>query len=213
MSKQSAKPSDFSSLGSSGKNMSQLKVCWRSATSRMSRHHQTKIWSCLLVLLRTHIYTDASDLQLGAVIMQNNRPVAYFSRKLNPGQQKYSTLEKELLSIFETFKEFQSMLLGANITVYTDHRNLTFPSSVNQRVLRQLSFCEQFHPTYRHIPGEKNFLADMFSRLPICEEFNKGNSSSDSAITPLQAISFRLIVGSQHVCTIIWTTRKSSNVF
>ena len=44
----------FRRWGSSGKNMSQLKVCWRSATSRMSRHHQTKIWSCLLILLRTH---------------------------------------------------------------------------------------------------------------------------------------------------------------
>ena len=112
------------------------------------------------------IYTDASDLQLGAVIMQNNRPVAYFSRKLNPGQQKYSTLEKELLSIFETFKEFQSMLLGANITVYTDHRNLTFPSSVNQRVLRQLSFCDQFHPTYPHIPGGEELFGRHVQSSP-----------------------------------------------
>ena len=70
------------------------------------------------------IYTDSSKFQLGAVITQNNRPLAFFSRKLNTAQQKYSVTEQELLAIVETLKEFKGMLWGQTITVYTDHKNL-----------------------------------------------------------------------------------------
>ena len=43
-----------------------------------------------------HIYTDASNTQLGSVILQNTRPIAYYTRKLNPAQHNYTTNEKEL---------------------------------------------------------------------------------------------------------------------
>ncbi len=71
------------------------------------------------------MYTDASSMQLGAVITQDNRPVAFLRRKLSKMQHKYSVTEIELLAIVETLKEFKGMLWGQDIKVYTDHKNLT----------------------------------------------------------------------------------------
>ena len=92
------------------------------------------------------IYTDACTRQLGAVITQNNRPIAFFSRKLSDTQQKYSVTEQELLAIIETLKEFKGMLWGQEIKVYTDHKNLTRDAlgSTSDRVYRWRLLLEEF---------------------------------------------------------------------
>jgi hypothetical protein len=61
-----------------------------------------------------HLYTDASDHQLGEVIMQDEKPIAFYSRKLNTAQKRYITTERdiELLSDIETFKEYKNILLS-----------------------------------------------------------------------------------------------------
>ena len=90
------------------------------------------------------IYTDASDYQLGLVITQEERPIAFFRRKLNKAQKNYTVTEKELLAIVETLKEFRNILLGQEIIVYTDHKNLTYKVHNTKRVIRWHLICEEY---------------------------------------------------------------------
>ena len=57
------------------------------------------------------IHTDASKLQIGAVISQKGKPIAFYSLKMNSAQQNYTTTEKELLSVVATLKEFRNIIL------------------------------------------------------------------------------------------------------
>eukprot|EP00804_Cyclotella_cryptica_P007855 CCRYP_001438-RA/>CCRYP_001438-RA protein AED:0.10 eAED:0.10 QI:2589/-1/1/1/-1/1/1/166/750 len=113
------------------------------------------------------IYTDSSKFQLGAVITQNNRPLAFFSRKLSQAQQKYSVTEQELLAIVETLKEFKGMLWGQQITVYTDHKNLMQDALglTSDRVYRWRLLLKEYGPTVMYIKGIHNTVADAISRL------------------------------------------------
>ena len=114
------------------------------------------------------IHTDASDRQLGAVISQDGKPLAFYSRKLSSAQRNYTTTEQELLSIVETLKEFRNILLGQIIKVHTDHKNLVHESELktSQRVMRWRLLLEEFGPEIVYIKGPKNVVADALSRLP-----------------------------------------------
>jgi len=115
------------------------------------------------------IHTDASHTQLGSVISQDNKPIAFYSRKLNDAQTRYTTTERELLSIVETLKEFRNILLGYKIVVYTDHKNLTCANFNTERVMRWRLILEEYGPELRYIKGESNIVADALSRLDIDE--------------------------------------------
>jgi hypothetical protein len=111
------------------------------------------------------IYTDASNYQLGACIMQDDCPVAYYSRKLNNAQRNYATIDKELLCVVAALREFQSMLLGAELHIYTDHKNILNVSKSSEQRLCWISYVDEYGPTIHYIEGPHNVIADTFSRL------------------------------------------------
>jgi len=116
------------------------------------------------------IYTDASNYQLGGVITQQKRPLAFYSRKLKDAQTRYTTTERELLSIVEILKEFRTILLGQKIIVYTDHKNLIYNDLQTDRVLRWRLLLEEYGVDIRYIKGVKNIVADVLSRYPTTNE-------------------------------------------
>jgi hypothetical protein len=113
------------------------------------------------------IYTDASSQQIGVAITQQNRPIAFFNRKLSATEQKYSVTEIELLVMVETLKEFKGMLWGQLIKVYTDHTNLIQDAlgPTLDRVYQWRLLLEEYGLEIIHIKGIHNMVADAISRL------------------------------------------------
>ena len=104
---------------------------------------------------------DASDVALGAELAQKDcqgdwRPKAFFSKRLQKPERKYSAFDRELLAINSAIKHFRHFLEGRTFTVFTDHKPLTFAlsSSVDRspRQTRQLSFVAEFTSDIQHIP-------------------------------------------------------------
>ena len=70
------------------------------------------------------INTNARNFQLGAVIIQKGKPIAFNSRKLTEAQIIYKVTERELLCIVEVLKEFRTILLGQRLRIYADNKDL-----------------------------------------------------------------------------------------
>ena len=92
------------------------------------------------------IHTDASGKQIGAVISQDDKPIAFFSRKFNTDQKNYTTIKKELLAIVECLKQFRNILFGYKIIVYFDYKNLVHAETISksQRLMRWHLLLEEF---------------------------------------------------------------------
>ena len=107
-------------------------------------------------------------MQLGAVISQKGVPIAFYSRKLNSAQRNYTTTERELLAIVETLNEYRNILLGQQIKVFTDHKNLTCVNFNTQQVICWRMVIEDFAPELVYIPSATNIVVDAI----ICLEMS-----------------------------------------
>ena len=116
------------------------------------------------------LQTDASDRGVGAVLSQKDEngehPLGYFSRKLLPREERYSTMEKECLAIKFGTQAFRVYLLGRNFTIQTDHRSLEWLDRLKENNARLTRWSlASYTFVVEHRPGAKNGNADALSRV------------------------------------------------
>ncbi|CAH0725412.1 unnamed protein product, partial [Brenthis ino] len=116
------------------------------------------------------ITTDASDIALGAILSQDNHPIAYASRTLSSCEQKYNTTEKELLGILWAVTQFRPYIYGRKFILRTDHKALIWLSKLkepNQRLTRWKLKLQDYDYTIEHVKGKENYVADALSRIKL----------------------------------------------
>jgi hypothetical protein len=117
-------------------------------------------------------YTEASDYQLGAVIMQNGKPVAYYYlQKLNAMQRNYTTMEKELLSVIMMLQEFHPVPYQAKLTVFTYPKTLTYHNLNLQHVCCWRNVLEELSNLEIHQRARQCYCGCLFlsSHQAICQ--------------------------------------------
>ena len=113
--------------------------------------------------LLAHPSTDApyclAVVAVGAVREQNIngmwQPIAFFSKRLQPAETKYSTFSRELLAVYLAIKHFRYCLEGQQFHVLTDHKPITHAllsssDRYSPREIRHLDFISHFTSDIRH---------------------------------------------------------------
>ena len=114
--------------------------------------------------------TDASDFCIAATLNQQGRPVAFFSRTLNPNEIRHHAVEKEAAAIVESIREWRHFLIGRKFQIITDQKGISYmydnkrKSKIkNVKIARWRVELSQFD--IKHRPGKDNVIADTFSRI------------------------------------------------
>jgi hypothetical protein len=114
------------------------------------------------------VTTDASNVAIGAVLSQGDRPIAFFSKKMCPRMQAASAYVRELFAITESVKKWRQYLLGRKFNIFTDQHSLKHLLSQVVQTPEQYRWATKligydFEIFYK--PGKENRVADALSRL------------------------------------------------
>ncbi|GJZ38415.1 putative reverse transcriptase domain-containing protein [Tanacetum coccineum] len=118
------------------------------------------------------VYCDASHKGLGAVLMQNEKVIAYASRQLKIHEKNYTTHDLELGLVVFSLKIWRHYLYKTKCMVFIDHKSLQHildQKELNMRQRRWLEFLSDYDCQIRYHPGKENVVADALS----CKERSK----------------------------------------
>ncbi|GKE15589.1 putative reverse transcriptase domain-containing protein, partial [Tanacetum coccineum] len=113
------------------------------------------------------VYCDALHKGLGAVLIQNEKVIAYASRQLKIHEQNYTTHDLELRAVVFALKMWRHYLYETRCTVFTDHKSLQHildQKELNMRQQRWLELLSDYDCDIRYHPGKANVVADALSR-------------------------------------------------
>ena len=113
------------------------------------------------------VYCDASKAELGCVLMQSGRVVAYGSHQLKNHEQNYPTHDIELAAVVFALKIWRHYLYGKQFEIYLDHKSLKYiftQRDLNMRQHRWMKFLEDYDFTLHYHHGYANMVVDALSR-------------------------------------------------
>ncbi|KAK1551529.1 hypothetical protein QYE76_017215, partial [Lolium multiflorum] len=113
------------------------------------------------------IECDASGLGIGGVLMQNGKPVAYYSEKLDGARLNYPIYDKELYALVRVLEVWQHYLWPKEFVIHSDHESLKYLKSqhnLNKRHAKWVEFIESFPYVIKYKKGKENVVADALSR-------------------------------------------------